>query len=91
MRHRATREFWTFFDRLPDEIQELARKNFKLLNDDPAHPSLHFKYAGAGWSVRIGRKYRALATKRPDGYAWLWIGPHEEYMRRLKEMARHPD
>src|SRR6266566_3719115 len=34
------------FKQLPPEIQELARKNFKLWLRDSQHPSLHFKRVG---------------------------------------------
>ena len=49
--HRATRRFWTCFADLPDSTQELARKNFTLLERNPRHPSLHFKKVGKFGSV----------------------------------------
>jgi hypothetical protein len=54
MRHLASRTFWNSYDALPKEVQELARKQFRLLKENPAHPSLHFKKVGRFWSVRIG-------------------------------------
>ncbi len=44
--HRATPRFWTHYDSLPNEIRELATKNFKLLKEDAGHPSLQFKRIG---------------------------------------------
>ncbi|MEM1041018.1 MAG: hypothetical protein AAGI91_00150 [Bacteroidota bacterium] len=65
MTHRTTAGFWKQFDRLPESVQRLARKNYRLLEADPRHPSLHFKkLPGTSpllWSVRIGRDYRAVA------------------------------
>ena len=85
MKHFATPEFWEALASLPKGVQKSARKNFKLLENDPRHPSLQFKKAGAYWSVRANRGYRALATEEEDGYAWFWIGPHDVYMRMLKD------
>jgi hypothetical protein len=33
------------------------------------------------WSVRIGRRHRALAlkTSNENEYLWFWIGSHAEY------------
>lgn len=67
---------------LPD-IQAQARKQFRLLRQDPLHPSLRFKPVGELWSVRVNDDYRALAIKRPDAYLWFWIGPHDEYDQLL--------
>jgi len=82
--HYTSPDFWQLFYDLPLEVQDLARENFKLLQADPRHPSLHFKKAGAYWSVRIGRRYRALATEVEDGFLWGWIGSHAEYDRVLQ-------
>ena len=54
MRHFASPSFWENYEELPDSIQELADKNFKLLKADPKHPSVHFKKAGKYWSARVG-------------------------------------
>ncbi len=83
MNHYTSSDFWQLFYELPLEVQDLARENFKLLQADPRHPSLHFKKAGGYWSVRIGRRYRALATEVEDGFLWGWIGSHAEYDRIL--------
>lgn len=69
------------FDRLPEDIQDLARENYELLKANPRHPSLHFKKVGHYWSVRVSRSYRALATEVEDGLLWGWIGSHAEYDR----------
>ena len=49
------------FQELPPEVQQLARKKFKLWLNDPRHPSIHFKKIGKFWSARVGPNYRALA------------------------------
>ena len=84
MRHHATERFWRLYEALPEEAQRLADKSFRLLADDPRHPSLHFKKIGRFWSARVGARYRALAVEREDDLAWFWIGDHDTYDRLIK-------
>lgn len=86
MRHKASSRFWRFFEALPPDVQDLARKNFTLLKANPRHPSLHFKPVGRVWSARVGENYRALAVRREDEAGWFWIGRHDEYDRLLKQL-----
>ena len=81
MNHHTSPSFWVAFEKLPREIQELARANYELLRENPRHPSLHFKKVGSNWSVRVGLGYRALGTDVEDGVLWAWIGTHAEYNR----------
>jgi mRNA-degrading endonuclease RelE of RelBE toxin-antitoxin system len=86
MRHLTLPRFWQCYRQLPKEIQELGDKNYALLRNDPKHPSLHFKKVGKTkqlWSVRVGGQYRALATEKPEGIVWFWIGTHAEYDKLL--------
>jgi hypothetical protein len=80
----ATRRFWELFHALPDNIQALAVKNYRLWRSDPRHPSLHFRRLQGSadrYSVRIGDHHRALARVTPDVVLWVWIGTHSEYDR----------
>ena len=79
MRHRANPKFWRFYENLPADVKRLASENFKLLKQDPSHPSLHFKKVGRFWSVRIGIYYRAIAVQEGSNIVWFWIGRHDEY------------
>jgi hypothetical protein len=79
MEHHTTPQFWERYHRLPQEIQELADRNHELLQENPKHPSLHFKQVAGLWSVRIGRDYRALGIPRPGAVFWFWIGSHADY------------
>lgn len=81
--HRTTPQFWSYFDRLPDPVQDLARQNFDLLKQNPRHPSLHFKKVGRFWSARVGVKHRALAVEDGVDFIWVWIGSHDEYDRLI--------
>ena len=87
MRHRTTAGFWKRYDRQPEHVQRLARKNYRLLEDDTRHPSLHFReIAGQDpplWSVRVGRSHRAPAIEEGGDLFWFWIGSHAEYDRIL--------
>lgn len=84
MNHYATPDFWHYYRQLPKRIQQTARKNHRLLENDPYHPSLHFKKIRDDlWSARVGRSYRALATEEDGDFLWFWIGPHDEYDRLI--------
>ena len=84
MRHFANPLFWECYRELPASIRELADRNFELLKSNPWHPSLYLKKVGRYWSVRVGRKYRALAVKTEEGLIWFWIGTHAEYSRLVR-------
>jgi hypothetical protein len=85
--HRTTRRFWNCFDDLPEAAQKTAKKNFELLKENPAHPSLHFKKVGKLWSVPVGINHRALAVEDGEDFISVWIRNHDEYERMIKEMA----
>jgi len=79
VKHIASQEFWNLYGALPRSVRELADKNFALLKENPRHPSLHFKKVGRFWSVRVGARYRALATEVDGDMRWHWIGSHADY------------
>ena len=85
MRHRATPKFWSFYKKLPSEIQKNADVSYKQLKRDPFHPSLHFKKVGRFWSVRVGIYYRAVAVEKEKDIVWFWIGRHDEYERLIRK------
>lgn len=79
MNSSITKSFRDRLRKLPPEIQQPARKNFKLRLRDPAHPSLRFKKTGAFGSARVGSRHRVLARWTEDEVEWFWIGSHDEY------------
>jgi hypothetical protein len=85
--HSTSGRFWTLFVHLPESVQRVAQKNFELLKEDPSHPSLHFKKVGKLWSVRAGINHRALALEDGADFIWVWIGPHDEYRRLIKQQG----
>jgi len=84
MKHFASPAFWALYNSLPEAVRRLADKKFTLLKANPQHPSLHLKRIGRFWSVRVGRRYRAIAVRSADGPVWFWIGTHAEYDDMLK-------
>ena len=84
MRHFASLAFWDAYEKLPEDVRELADKNYALLKANAQHPSLHFKKVGRFWSLRIGLRYRALATEVDEGLLWFWIGSHADYNKLLR-------
>jgi hypothetical protein len=79
MKHHASPAFWQALSALPEPVRDTAEKNFALLKQNPKHPSLHLKKVGTYWSVRVGRRHRALAVEADDGLLWFWIGTHADY------------
>jgi len=83
LKHFASPSFWQHYRTLPGDIRKKADKNFELLKSNPLHPSLHLKKVGKYWSVRVGKKYRAIGVETKDGIIWFWIGSHTEYEKIL--------
>jgi hypothetical protein len=81
MNSHITRSFREAFAALPPEVQERARKAYRLWRERPDLPGLRFKRVGADVSIRIGREYRALGLIEGDTVYWYWIGRHEDYDR----------
>jgi hypothetical protein len=84
MKSQATSSFWARFNKLPQQIQELTFRRYRLWLRDPRHPSLHFKKVSRYRSVRITDDYKALGVMEGDTVVWFWVGTHDEYERMLK-------
>lgn len=88
MRSHTEARFWQFYDRLPEDVQQRADKAYQLWQGNPQHPSLQFKQIDPQdpiYSVRVGRKYRALGWLEGDTVTWFWIGSHAAYDGLLKQ------
>jgi hypothetical protein len=66
---------------LPAGVRKIADKSFALLKTNPKHRSLRLKKVGDYWSVRAGKRHRALAVEVEDGVLWFSTGTHEDYER----------
>jgi mRNA-degrading endonuclease RelE of RelBE toxin-antitoxin system len=76
--------FWAAYQKLSQDVQERARKAYRLWEANPFHPSLHFKCVNREedvWAVRITLGYRALGILEDDTVTWFWIGNHDDYER----------
>jgi hypothetical protein len=82
---RTTSHFRKLFEKIPREVQILAKKTYLLWLKSPSHPSLHFKKIGELYSVRIADRWRVLGFFQNDTYIWFWIGSHEEYNQMIKK------
>lgn len=74
---------------LPTEIQQAARKAYRLFREDAQHPSLQFKKVHDReplYSVRVTLGYRALGLLEGDEVTWFWIGTHAAYDRLLDSL-----
>ena len=85
------KSFWKYFFRLPLDIQKLAKETYKLFQENPRNTTLDFKRLKTRperliYSIRIGRKYRALGVVKGNNIVWFWIGSHEEYNKRIKQV-----
>ena len=73
MNSKTLPSFWKCFEKLPAEIQDLARQKYRLWRSNPFHASLHFKEVRPRvWSVRISQKYRALGRKEQIDFESRW-------------------
>jgi len=89
VRSGATPRFWAAYRELPAEIQDAARKAYRLFRENPKHPSLQFKKVHDRepvYAVRITVAYRAVGLLENDEITWFWIGSHAEYDRLLKRL-----
>ncbi|MEA1866537.1 MAG: hypothetical protein U9N19_00310 [Thermodesulfobacteriota bacterium] len=84
MNHFTSPSFWKEYKKLPKHIKELADKNFEILKKNSIHPSLYLKKVGNYWSVRVGKKYRAVAIEMEKGLLWFWIETHATYDKLLE-------
>jgi hypothetical protein len=89
VKSRATPRFWAAYRDLPAEVQETARKAYRLFLENPQHPGLQFKKVHNQepvYSVRVGLGYRAVGLLVDDEVTWFWIGSHAAYDRLLTQL-----
>jgi len=82
--HDASPSIWSAYEALPTSVQRVADVNFKILKENPKHPSLLFKRIGRYWSVRVGIHYRALAVVIKDDLLWFCIQSRSDYDKLIK-------
>jgi hypothetical protein len=86
MKSSGTNEFWQLYRELPPVIKEAARRTYRIWKENPRASALRFKKVRDAYSIRLAKTgYRAIAIDVPDGFLWIWIGPHDEYERFLRQ------
>lgn len=75
MIYRTTSRFWNTFEKLPPDIQQTARKAYKLWQQ-----SLPIYF------VRIGLGWRVFRIREGDCIIWFWIGSHADYDKLISQI-----
>ena len=84
MEHILDDDFWESCVKLPPDVQRRVPQKFQILRQNPRHPSVRLKKVRDLWAIRISKGYRALAREQEGNFVWFWIGPHDEYERRIR-------
>ncbi|MDR9418410.1 type II toxin-antitoxin system RelE/ParE family toxin [Gracilimonas sp.] len=85
---RTTDKFWKYYERLPENVKEKAKKAYQYFEENPAHPSLRFKKVNDDpkvYSVRISIEYRALGVLEGNEIIWFWVGSHDDYEELINQ------
>ena len=85
----ASKKFWKAFDKLDETVQKQARASYELFQEDPRHPSLHFKQVHNTlpvYSARVNLNHRALGIVEDNTIIWFWIGAHDEYEKIISRL-----
>ena len=83
---RTTSSFRSAYAALPQHIRCRGREAYRLLKNNPYHPSLWFRKVHNDrdiFSVRITLDYRALGTRVGEEIVLFWIGSHQDYERLI--------
>ena len=89
MNSHSTERFREALKQLPKEIRQNAQEAYRLWQQDPQHPSLHFKRIHSTkpvYSVRVGLGWRAVGLRRGDNMVWYWIGSHADYEKLISRL-----
>lgn len=84
-----TADFRKQFNALPLDVQQKARKNYRLWRENRGHRSLDFKRVHSSrevYSIRVGMGWRALGLVEGDSILWFWIGSHNDYDQLLRQL-----
>jgi len=82
IKSQTVSSFWATYRDLPKNTRKSARKAYHLWQQNPFHPSLHFKcinFKEHIWSTRISLGYRAIGVFEGDTITWFWVGDHKAY------------
>jgi mRNA-degrading endonuclease RelE of RelBE toxin-antitoxin system len=89
LQNSFSKKFSRSYQKLPSHVQKQAGKAFAYFALNTLHPSLEFKCVDQTeqeYAIRISRGYSALGYMQDDTIQWDWIGPHDEYERRIRNI-----
>jgi hypothetical protein len=89
MRSRTEKTFRKLRAALPRAVRLQADIAYRRWKADPFQAGLEFKRINRSlsvYSVRVGRRWRALGRLEDDAIAWFWIGSHEAYNTLLSAL-----
>lgn len=89
MTSRTTRRFRRALAALPAKARTQAQEAYRLFDQNPSHPGLHFKQVHPEpptYSARVGLGYRAVGVLDNDTIIWFWIGSHADYDALLRQL-----
>tara|TARA_B110000438_G_C15575526_1_gene547284 strand:+ start:152 stop:538 length:387 start_codon:yes stop_codon:yes gene_type:complete len=83
------KKFWQLYEKLPDDIKNLADKTFIDLKKTQEHTLLNILKVGRYWSLPIGTKNRALGVEVDEGgLLWCWIGSYSDYINYVDSINK---
>ncbi|MGQ0829601.1 MAG: ParE family toxin-like protein [Bacteroidota bacterium] len=85
----TTERFRKAYAKLPENIQEAARKAYGQWKVNSNHPGLQFKQIHKTqqiYSVRIGLAWRGIGVKNGNTIIWFWIGSHADYDKLIASL-----
>ena len=86
------KEFWQFYEKLPDDIKSLADKIFRDLEQKRDYSSLNLVKVGRYWSLQIGTKNRAFGVDVDEGgLLWCWIGSWSDYNNYVDLISKNKE
>lgn len=79
------KNFWSCYEKLPNDIKKLTDKIFSDLKKAGEHSSLKILKVGRYWSLQIDEKTRALGVEVDEsGLLWCWLGSFSDYNNFLE-------
>mgnify|MGYP003389460226 FL=1 len=86
------KKFWQLYEKLPDDIKNLADKTFIDLKKTQEHTLLNILKVGRYWSLPIGTKNRALGVEVDEGgLLWCWIGSYSDYINFVDSINKNKE
>jgi hypothetical protein len=85
----TTERFRKAYAKLPEHIQEQAKKTYRNWKKDLNYPGIQFKQIHKTepiYSIRITLSYRAIGIKEKNTIIWFWIGSHAEYDKVISSL-----